>query len=188
MAVFPDSAFLHWLRANVLFSMGRLDDSEQEYLAAVRLDPSEVTWAALASSYQNRGRAPAAIDAMQHAAALSAKPHSILVNLGYYYLNLRQPDNALKTFDEAAASAPANVRAADNGTFDFMVAQGRSIAWGELGDSGKAITFQEQAAQVEASAPEPWRRLAKLYRRAGRVQDATRADEHAASLEAKHEP
>ncbi|MGC2109279.1 MAG: hypothetical protein WA655_07155 [Candidatus Korobacteraceae bacterium] len=185
LAIFPDSAFVHWLRANILFGMRRLDDSEQEYAQAVALDPSEVTWSSLAEMYQLRRRTPEAIDALQHAAALAPKPHSTLVKLGYFYLNLQQPGDALKAFNDAARSAPANVRAADNGTFDFMLAQGRSAAWTQLGDLGKAVTYQEQAAQIEPDAPEPWRRLAKLYQREGRMQDAEQAEERAAAAEAK---
>ena len=181
LAVDPDSAFMHWLRGNILFAMGRLDDSEQEYLMAVALQPSDVTWAALADSYQKRGHRDDAIEAMQHAAEVSAKPYPLLQNLGYLYLRDRQPENALLALNRAANEAPKNIRTADNGTFDFMIAQGRSVAWEQLGDLAKAIVFQEQAAEIKSNAPEPWDRLAKLYRRAGRDADASRADQRAAA-------
>src|SRR5271165_3683894 len=44
LSIFPDSAFLRWNQAEVLFTMGRLEESEQEYLAAIALEPSAVTW------------------------------------------------------------------------------------------------------------------------------------------------
>ena len=84
LAIFPDSAFLHWERANVLFAMGNLSDSEQEYLSTIALEPSEVTWSALADSYQKRSRIPAAIEALKQAAKYSAKPYSPLLKLGSF--------------------------------------------------------------------------------------------------------
>jgi len=39
LAIFPDSPFLHWSRANLLFADGHLDASEQEYLVAIALNP-----------------------------------------------------------------------------------------------------------------------------------------------------
>ena len=46
LAIFPDSAFLHRNYADLLFAMGRMDDSEQEYLLAIKLEPSADTWGA----------------------------------------------------------------------------------------------------------------------------------------------
>jgi len=180
--IFRDSAFLHWNRADVLFAMGRLSESEQEYLAAIALEPSAVTWAALAESYQKRGRIPAAIDATKHEVQFSFRPYLTLLKLGYIYLSVGQPDNALKAFDEAARSAPRNIRAADNGSFDFSLAQGRSGAWEALGDFERAIAFQEEAVRLAPNVPEPLRRLAQLYRLQGRLDDADRAKERAAKL------
>jgi tetratricopeptide (TPR) repeat protein len=186
LAVFPDSSFLHWQRGNILAGMGRFDESEQEYLTAIELDPNEVTWSALAASYQRRHRMPEAIDALQNAASLSPRPYQLLLKLGYLYLNERDANNAMQVFDGAARTAPKGIGAADGGTFDFMVAQGRSGAASELGDMPQAIAFQEQAAQLKPNAPEPWRRLAKLYRKAGREGDAVRAEGRASAAEVKH--
>ena len=188
LSVFPDSSFLHWLRANVLFASGSLGDSEQEYLTAVSLDPSEVTWTALADSYQKRGRIPAALDAMRHAAQLSRRPQQPFLTLGNMYLAAGQPAEALKAFDQAVRSAPANIKTADNGAFDFMVAQGRAAAWDALGDMEKATSYQEEAARLAPNAPQPWRRLAQFYERQGRIADADRAREHAAAVGEKPSP
>jgi tetratricopeptide (TPR) repeat protein len=181
LAIYSDSAFMHWQRGNILSAMGRLDDSEQEYLTAVALQPSDVTWAALADNYLKRGRRDDAIEAMQHAADVSAKPYPLLQNLGYMYLRAHEPENALQALNRAASAAPKNIGAADNGSFDFMVAQGRSVAWEQLGDLPQAITFQEQSSQIKPNAPEAWQRLAKLYRKAKRDQDAARAEQQATS-------
>ena len=185
LAIFPDSAFLRWNHAEVLFAMGRLDESEQEYLAAIALEPSAVTWTALAQSYQKRGRIQAAIDAIKHAAQFSLRPYLTLLKLGYVYLGVGQPDNALKAFDDAARAAPRDISASDNGSFEFSVAQGRSGAYEALGNLERAISFQEEAVRFAPDAPEPLRRLAQLYRFQGRVEDADRAKERAAKLAEK---
>ena len=98
---------------------------------------------------------PAAVEAMQHAAQLSANPHLVLVKLGYLYLSLRQPDHAVNAFDEAARRTPWGFKPADNPTFAFMLAQGRSGAWDALGDLEKATSYQEEAAQLEPDVPAP---------------------------------
>ena len=186
LEIFPDSSFAHWLRGNLLAGMNRTEEAQEEYLAAVSFESSDVTWSALADFYRTHGRTADAIDAMKRAAALSARPFSLDSNLGYLYLRANQPNDALRAFEQAERSAPANVVAADNGTFDFMLAQGRSVAWKQLGDVGRAITFQEKAAQLQPDAPEPWRRLAKLYRSEGRNEDALRAELNATAAEGKH--
>jgi tetratricopeptide (TPR) repeat protein len=187
LAIFPDSAFDHWLRGNLLAGMERPQEAEREYLAAVSLESSDATWSALAGFYRTHGRTAEGLAAMQRAAALSGRPFRVLVDLGYFYLRAEQPKNALRAFDAAERSVPANVAQADNGTFDFMLAQGRSVAWGELGDVSQAIAFQEQATKLNSDAPDPWRRLARLYQRAGREQDAVRAELNATAAEQKHE-
>jgi tetratricopeptide (TPR) repeat protein len=189
LSVFPDSGFLHWLRGNVLFAGGRFEESEQEYLTAVSLEPNEITWEGLAQTYQKRGRRMAALDAMKHAAQLSRWPRQPFLNLGYMYLATGQPVEALKAFDEATHSAPDNVKTADNsGRFDIMMAQGRSAAWDALGDVGKAISHQEEAARLAPNVPSVWGRLAQLYEQQGRTEDANRAREHATEVASKPSP
>ena len=185
LSLVPDSAFLHWLRGNVLFASGHFGESEQEYLTAVSLEPNEVTWEALAETYQKRGRMRAALAAMKHAAQLSRWPRQPFLNLGYMYLATGQPAEALKAFDQALQSPPDNAKTADNGRFDIMLAQGRSAAWDALGDMGKATSYQEEAARLAPGAPQPWQRLAQFYERQGRIEDANRAREHAAEVAGK---
>ncbi len=184
LAIFPDSAFLHLVRADLLFAAGRLDDSEQQYLAAIDIEQSEATWASLAESYRKRGRIAAAVDAEEHAARFSIRPWLTLLNAGNLYLDAGQPESALTAFDRAARSAFWNMQA-HNGQFNFMIAQGRSGAWDALGELGKATAYQEQAAGLKPDSPQPWRQLANLYQREGRLEEANRARERAASLEAK---
>ncbi|MFZ0313458.1 MAG: tetratricopeptide repeat protein [Candidatus Korobacteraceae bacterium] len=181
-AIFPDSAFLHRNYADLLFAMGRMDDSEKEYLLAIKLEPSADTWGALARSYLQRDRMLAGAEAMEHEAQFSPRPFLTLNDLGYLYLSLNQPENALRAFDGAARSTPGGLRAADHGFFEFKVAQGQSAAWNALGNLEKATTYQEEAANLQPNVPQPWRRLAQLYELQGRSADASRAREHAAEL------
>ncbi len=183
--IFSDSSFLHWQRGNLLLAVGQPSEAEPEYLKAVSLQPSDVTWGALSDFYRTRGRMAESIDAMQRAAAFSVRPYSLRQNLGYLYLRANAPEQALKSFAEAERSAPRNIGASDDGTFDFMLAQGRSVAWNQLGDWTKATSFQEKATAIKPDAPEPWQRLAKLYQHQGRTEDAFRANEHAAEAAQK---
>jgi tetratricopeptide (TPR) repeat protein len=119
---------------------------------------------------------------MEHEAQFSPRPYLTLDDLGYLYLSLNQPENALRSFDGAARSTPGALRAADKGFFEFKVAQGQSAAWSALGNLEKATAYQEKAAQLQPNVPQPWRRLARLYEQTGRNADAARAREHAAEL------
>ncbi|MGA8874920.1 MAG: tetratricopeptide repeat protein [Candidatus Korobacteraceae bacterium] len=181
-SIFPDAAFLHRYYADLLFAMGRMDDSEQEYLTAIKLDPSADTWGALAHSYLRRSRMLAAADAMEHEAQFAPRPYLTLNDLGYLYLSLNEPEQALKAFDRAERKTPSALKAADKGFFEFKVAQGQSAAWDALGNLDKATAYQEKAANLQPNVPQPWRRLAQLYEKTGRGADAARAREHAAEV------
>ena len=181
-----DNAGLHWNRAELLFSMGRLDEAEQEYLATIALDPSAFAWGSLAESYMKRGRVAAAIDAMKHTAEFSDRPYLTLTDLAYYYLAVNQPGNALDTFDDADRAAPKNIDAADDGAFHFRVAQGRSNAWAALGNLERATSSEEEAVRFMPNLAPAWQRLAQLYQMQGRSADAVRAREHAAKVAEEH--
>ena len=179
LSIDSDAAFVHRYYADLLFAMGRMDDSEQEYLTAIKLDPSADTWGALARSYLQRNRTLAAADAMEHEAQFSPRPYLTLDDLGYLYLSLNDPEQALKAFDRAARTTPAALKAADNGFFEFKVAQGQSAACYALGNLDKATAYQERAANLQPNVPQPWRRLAKLYDETGRTADAAKARQRA---------
>jgi tetratricopeptide (TPR) repeat protein len=124
-----------------------------------------------------------AADALEHKADFSARPYLTWQDLGYLYLQLNQPENAVKALDRAAAATPKALRAADHGFFEFKVAQGRAAAWSALGDVERATAYQEQAADLEPNVPQPWRRLAQMYQQQGRTADALRARQHATAVE-----
>ncbi len=184
-AIYPGNPLLRWNRAQILFAMGRLNESEQDYLATIAMSPSAFAWASLAESYLKRGRISAATDAMKHAAEFSDRPYLTLTDLAYIYLDTRQPHEALEALDQAMQQAPGNIDTADGGYFHLRVAQGRSGAWGALGDLNRAISYQEEAVKILPGAPEPWHRLAQLYQLQGRAEEAKHAEEQAAKAAAQ---
>ena len=183
LQTFPDSPFVHWLRGNILLGMGSRSEAEQEYLAAVSLEPSEVTWTALANLYQREGRIPQAVDAWKQASNLSARPDLVQLKLAQIYLHVQQPQLTLQALDKALRIAPAGALAATGATsLRFNAAQGRSAAWSVLGDMKQATSFQEQAVQLAPDSAEAWTRLAKLYQQQGRFVDEYQAENRAAKL------
>ena len=183
ISTFPDSAFVRWLRGTLLYAQGRRSEAEQEYVLAVSLDPSEATWSALATFYQQEGRVPEAIDAWQQASRLSSKPYLTQVKLAHLYLQIRQPQATLHALDEAVRIAPAEALAeTGEKSLRFDVARGRSAAWDASGDLARAVSFQEEATQLAPDDAAAWSRLAKLYQRQGRFTDEFRADERATAL------
>ena len=135
IAIFPGSASVHLVRAQVLYELGRFPEAEHEYLEAVSLHPDEFTWSALADFYRKRDRDADAIIALKKAAQLSARPELLWVQLGYYFLHLGQPKEALVAFDKAVQSAaPEATNATGRGSFRYNVATGRARAYEILGD------------------------------------------------------
>ena len=183
LLAFPDSPFVHWLRGNIFYAMGSRSDAEQEYLATISLDPSEVAWTTLANFYQREGRIPETIHAWQQAGKLSARPDLVQINLAHFYLHIQQPKLTLQALDEAVRSAPADaIAATGEGCLRFNVAQGRAAAWGALGDLKQATSFQEEAVQLAPESADAWSHLAKLYQRQGQFENQYRAEERAAKL------
>ncbi|HEY5175681.1 MAG TPA: tetratricopeptide repeat protein [Terriglobales bacterium] len=183
IAIFPGSAIVHLVRAHVLGQLSRFPEAEREYRAAVSLHPDEFTWSALADFYRKQNRDADAIQALQKAVQLQARPELSLVQLGYYFLQLGQPKEALAAFDKAVQSAaPEVTNATGRGSFRYNVATGRARAYEILGDVQRAISYQEEAIRLAPDAPQPWLNLAQLYHLDGRSADEERAKAHAATL------
>src|SRR5216684_3945355 len=62
------------------------------------------------------------------------------------------------------------------------LAHGRTMAWGALGDSQRAISFAEETVTLRPERSEDWLELSRLYDREQRLDDARRARERAASI------
>jgi tetratricopeptide (TPR) repeat protein len=183
LLLFPDSPFVHWLRGNIFYSMNSRSEAEEEYLAAISLEPSEVAWSALANLYQREGRIPQTIHAWQQASRLSSRPDLAQLKLAQFYLHIQQPKLTLQALDQALRSAPADALAATGGSsLRFNVAQGRAAAWKALGDIKQATSFQEEAVQLAPDSADAWSHLGKLYQGQGRFEDEYRAEERAAKL------
>ena len=161
--------------------------AEQQWRAALTIDPKEgLIWFSLADLYQKDGRRPQAIHALQQAIPLSADPTvnaRAQVKLARLYLMNHQPDDALRSLDQAADIAPADLLAERTGrSFSFDIAQGRAAAWAALGDLKQATAFEEQAVKLDPDAPDVWQHLAKLYQRQGRAADQQRAENSSKAL------
>lgn len=174
LAIFPDSGYLHYLRGHMFQESGNLGGAERDYLLATRLEPNLVApWSALAAFDQDRGRMPEAIAAWENAADASRWPWEPLVSLGYANLQAHRPKEALAAFDRAASSLPEHYDLMVDNSVLANIAHGRSRSWYYLGDLRRAISFDEQAAQLLRD-PDLWLQLASLYDQAGRPQDAAR--------------
>jgi len=175
MQLFPDSANLHFVRAQILSALGRPREAEQEYGTALQLEPNDATWADLAGLYRQEGRTGDAEAAMRRAIEISPRPHLMLMNLGFSYLQEHRAEDALRAFDDAEQSSPNEF--ATNLQIRTDLARGRASAWNMLGDQAKAIRFEEEAVHGAATRPELWFELAQLYEISGRSADAQRARE-----------
>ena len=183
LAIFPDSAFVHFTRGILLQQAGNLQEAEQQYLLAAELQPAAVApWSTLAACYQQAGQPGSAIGAWERAAELSPQPWGFWLQLGYAYLQVRRPDEAVKAFAQAANSLPAQPLMAVDNLFMENLERGRANASGSLGDFRAAVRFQEEAVRWSPDSSRDWLELADLYDRVGRKADGQRARERAGGI------
>jgi tetratricopeptide (TPR) repeat protein len=178
LAIFPDSAFVHFLRGNLLEEAGNFGEAEKEYLVSVKLEPNGTTWSRLGAIYHRQDRLKEEIDAWEHASELLPYPAIVLLPLGYAELAAHRPQMALQAFDRAVAGLPphgGNALLAD-------VAHGRAAAWEALGDLQHAVLLAEETVRLRPSNSEDWLMLANLYDQERRFEDGQRARERAAKL------
>jgi hypothetical protein len=178
LAIFPDSAFLHFLRGNLLEEAGNFGDAEKEYLLSVKLEPNGTTWSRLGAIYHRQDRLKEEIDAWEHASELLPYPAIVLLPLGYAELAAHRPQMALQAFDKAVAGLPPR----GGNTLLADVAHGRAAAWDALGDLQRAVSLAEETVRLRPTSSEDWLILAKLYDREQRFEDGRRARERAARL------
>ena len=178
LGAFADSAFVHFLRGNLLAEAGDLGAAEPEYLRSAALEANGSTWSGLAAVYHRQGRLTEEIKAWQCAADLLRLPDRELLSLGFAELAAHRPRQALRAFDRAD-SLPGR---ASNRSFLARLAHGRARAWSELGDFDRAIPFQEETVKLAPDRASDWLELADLYERRQRPDDAQRARQRAAAL------
>lgn len=180
VANFADSGYLHYLRGEILRTVGNLRDAELEYLRATELQPNEVDWSTLAKLYEQEGRFGPAMNAWRKAAELSESPAVHLLALGYAALGARRPNEAVRAFDQAFSDYQKAAGGNDS-SFLANLAHGRALAWAGLEDINRAIVYEEETVRLTPERTEDWMQLADFYLRAGRVEDAKRARQRAAT-------
>ncbi len=177
LAIFPDSAYVHFLRGQLLAGFGKPQDAESQFLAASSLAPKPVIWATLAGMYERQGRVSEAIAAWEHVADLSPDAYLALLSIGFDYLNENRPQEALKAFDRSEGSAPAAMK--QDASLRGNLAHGRAMAWKARGNLKQAVSFEEETLRIAPGRADDWLELAQLYELEGRMADAQQARERA---------
>ncbi|HKS74049.1 MAG TPA: tetratricopeptide repeat protein, partial [Terriglobales bacterium] len=179
LGIFPDTAFVHFLRGNLLRDARNIREAEEQYRLAASLEGNAATWSALADLYQAEGRREEEIHAREQAVALLAKPGVALLSLGYTYLDVRRPEDALHAFARAESSvSPGQADA----SYLANLAHGRALAWMALGNLSRAISFEEETVRLTPDRIDDWLQLAEMYEHDQRTQDAQAARNRAYSL------
>jgi tetratricopeptide (TPR) repeat protein len=178
LGIFPDSAFVHFLRGNLLEEASKFDEAEKEYLLSVKLEPNGTTWSRLGVVYHREDRLMEEIDAWEHASELLPYPAIVLLPLGYADLAAHRPQMALQAFDKVVAGLPPY----GGDAFLADVAHGRAAAWDALGDLQRAVSLAEETVRLRPLSSEDWLILANLYDREQRFEDGQRARERAATV------
>jgi tetratricopeptide (TPR) repeat protein len=182
LAIFPDSAHLHFLRGDLLAASGEVGAAEQEYRRSLVLEPNGTAWSRLAMLYHGERRGEEEIEAWQRASDLLPFPAPELLERGFAELAMQQPQAALRDFDRAAANLPPQPVMTGENSLPANVAQGRALAWGALGDLQRAISFQEEVVHQAPERAQAWLELADLYDRAQRFADGKSARQRAAAI------
>ena len=181
LGIFQDGGYVHALRGSLLQQAGRFPEAEQEYLLAVKLQPTGEVWSLLAELYHKDGRMVEAIHAWEHARDLLTDPTPALLYLAYANLLVHQPQEALRFFDRAAAEIERQNSGSDSSLLAYL-AHGRAVTYSTLKDWNHAVQFQEEAVRLAPNQNSDWLYLAGLYERLGRAGDAQAARGRAASL------
>lgn len=179
-AIFSNNANLHLTRALILEQTVHPAEAEKEFRTSLALEPNDETWFDFALFYMTQQRYADAIPMLQRVAESSPRPHDLWMLLGRCYLQLQQPQPALAAFDKAEAASPfADNSEALGANFNSTIATGRARAWYQLGDTDRAVSFQEQAVKLAPNDPKLWLGLADLYVAQGRMTKAAEARSHA---------
>jgi tetratricopeptide (TPR) repeat protein len=181
--IFSDDPNLHLLKAQLAQAHSQPMEAEREYKIALQLRPSDAGWFALAELYAGQQRYLEALHCVLESAALSQDAYDRYRSLGKLYLLMKQPDNALKAFDEALRRSPFHAGAEGLGVeFDARVAEGKASAYEQLGETDRAVSAQLEAVHLTPDTADRWAVLGELYQSAGRADKASEALQHATAL------
>jgi tetratricopeptide (TPR) repeat protein len=181
LEIFPDEPNLLHTRGRLYEVNGRLGDAEREYQIAARRGPTDGNWASLGMLYFSEQRYPEATRAMRRAADSSPRPSQYYHYLGRMYLTMKRPQEALDAFKTAEAKSfrePPDTRI----NIEAKLAEGRAMAWADMGDLDRAVEFQREALKVTPLDPQLWTTLARFYEAQGRESLAQQARQQAAVL------
>jgi tetratricopeptide (TPR) repeat protein len=182
--LFPDSSNLHLVTAQLLQSNNRLQEAEQQYLAAIDLQPGDAAWFALARLYNSEHRYADAVRCVKEAAGYSRVPWDRYRSLGQLYLTMNQFSDALAAFDRADRANPYHGDASDTGRgFNARLAAGRARAYRGLNDLPHAVEQQQLVVQLTPEDAAAWTLLAELYQAQGNASEAAAAKDRATKLQ-----
>ncbi|GMU01420.1 hypothetical protein KH5H1_55400 [Corallococcus caeni] len=201
-ALAPGDPRLPAARGEVLLSMSRLEESEKEFEAALRLDPKRSTnWSRLGFIQAQLGKKDEARQSLQKALALHPKDFNALEQLGELAEERGDHAEAVRDFTQAAEAAPEAsksdllVRAVDvltkQGRQDEVLgllrkATGQGVRTPEvltaLGDAEvragrlpEAAAAYEEAAKKSPKDPTLWELVAEIQLKLGKREDALKA-------------
>ena len=182
--LFPGNSNLHLVTAQLFHSNNRLAEAEQEYLLAIRAQPSDAAWFALARLYNTQHRFPDAVRCIKESVAYSQVPYERYRSLGHVYLTMKQPQDALAAYDRAERASPFRNDNTDLGkAFNAHLAEDRARAYRALADLQNAVKQQELAVRLTPEDAEAWVAMAELYETQGNSTGAATARQRAAALQ-----
>jgi tetratricopeptide (TPR) repeat protein len=182
--LFPENPSLHLVKAQLLQGNQHTGEAEEEYLRALKRDPSDGGWFALAHLYTAEHRYPEAERAVKNAASLSQIAYDRWRSLGLLYLAMQQPEKALQAFDRASALSPFAKESSELRTeFDAKIAEGRARAYRDMNNVPLAVASEEVAVTLTPTNAARWLALAELYAASGDAAKADDARGHAAILQ-----
>lgn len=174
----PSDPRLPAARGEVLLSMSRLEESEKEFQAALRLDPKRSTnWSRLGFIQAQLGKKDEARQSLQKALALHAKDFNALEQLGELAEERGDHDEAVRDFTQAAESAP------DASKSDLLVRAVDVLT--KQGRQEEILGLLRKATGQGVRTPEVLTALGDAEVRAGRLPEAAAAYEEAAKKSPK---
>jgi tetratricopeptide (TPR) repeat protein len=181
LEIFPDEPNVLHMRGRLYEMNGKFGDAERKYQMAARRGPTDGNWASLGMLYFKEQRYPEATRAMRRAADSSPRPSEYYYHLGRMYLAMKRPQEALDAFQ--AAEAKSFREAPDTRIkIETKLAEGRAMAWADMGDLDRAVEIERKALNVTPSDPQLWTTLARFYEAQGRENLAQQARQQAAVL------
>jgi tetratricopeptide (TPR) repeat protein len=181
--LFPDNSNLHLVTAQLFQSNNRFAEAEQEYLLALRAQPGDAAWFALARLYNTQHRYLDAVRCIKEAITYSQVPYDRYRSLGHVYITLNQPQDALAALERAERASPFRNDTTDLGkAFNAHLAEDRARAYRSLADLRNAVLQQELATRLTPDDSAAWLTMADLYAAQGNSNGAIAARQRAEAL------